>query len=85
MNREFSRSEPGAFQLKYYAPGVGNVRVGYGGPNEHEHEVLVLTERAMLDADALAAVRDAALAQEADAYRLSPALYGATAPAEQSS
>ena len=85
VNREFSRSEPGAFQLKYYAPGVGNVRVGYGGPNEDEHEVLVLIERVTLDADALAAVRDAALAQEADAYRLSPALYGATAPAEQSS
>jgi hypothetical protein len=85
VNREFSRSEPGAFQLKYYAPGVGNVRVGYGGPNEDEHEVLVLTERVTLDADALAAVRDAALALVADAYRLSPALYGATAPAEQSS
>ena len=28
--KEFSRSERGAFQLKYYAPGVGNVRVGLG-------------------------------------------------------
>src|ERR1044072_4576373 len=85
VNREFSPSEAGAFQLKDYAPGVGNARVGYGGPNEHEHEVLVLTQRVTLDADALAAVRDAALAQEADAYRLRPPLYGATAPAEQAS
>ncbi|HJX07856.1 MAG TPA: hypothetical protein VJ736_07280 [Actinomycetota bacterium] len=57
MNREFSRGEPRAFQLKYYAPGVGNVRVGWGGPNEDEHEVLVLTERVTLDADALAKAR----------------------------
>jgi hypothetical protein len=85
VNREFSRSEPGAYQLKYYAPSVGNVRVGWGGPNEDEHEVLALTERVSLDANALAEVRDAALAQDADAYRLSPALYGATAPAAPSS
>jgi hypothetical protein len=57
VNREFSRGEPRAFQLKYYAPGVGNVRVGWGGPNEDEHEVLVLTERVTLDADALAKAR----------------------------
>jgi hypothetical protein len=85
VNREFSRSEPGAFQLKYYAPGVGNVRVGWGGPNEEEREVLVLTERVMLDANTLAEVRDAALAQERDAYRLSPSVYGATPPAVQAS
>ena len=85
VNREFSRAEPGAFQLKYYAPGVGNVRVGWGGPNEDEHEILVLHERVALDADALAAVRDAALAQETDAYRLSPSVYGGTPPARQSS
>jgi hypothetical protein len=79
--KEFSRSEPGAFQLKYYAPGIGNVRVGWGGPNEEEHEVLVLTDLVMLDADALAAVRTEALAQEERAYESSPAAYGQTAPA----
>lgn len=83
VNREFSRSEPGAYQLKYYAPGVGNVRVGWGGPNEEEREVLVLTERVMLTADELAEVRAAALAQEKDAYRLSPSVYGPTPPAMQ--
>jgi hypothetical protein len=84
VTREFSRSEPGAYQLKYYAPGVGNVRVGWGGPNEEEQEVLVLTERVTLGADALGEVRDAALAQEADAYRLSPSVYGGTPPAQPS-
>jgi len=28
---EFDREEPGAIQLKYYAPGVGNTRVGFEG------------------------------------------------------
>jgi hypothetical protein len=85
VTREFSRSEPGAYQRKYYAPGVGNVRVGWGGPNEHEHEVLVLTQRVTLDAGTLADVRADALAQEADAYRMSPAVYGGTSPALQTS
>jgi hypothetical protein len=81
VNREFSRSEPGAFQLKFYAPTVGNVRVGWGGPNEEEHEVLVLTDVRMLDPDELAAARAKALAQERRAYRDSPAVYGDTTPA----
>ncbi len=80
VTKEFSRSEPGAYQLKYYAPGVGNVRVGWGGPNEDEHEVLVLTDISQLDADALAKVRAEALAQEARAYDNSTAAYGETAP-----
>ena len=83
VNKEFSRSEPGAYQLKYYAPGVGNVRVGYGGPNEEEHEVLVLTNLVQLDADGLATARDAALEQEGRGYDLSPDVYGQTEPATQ--
>jgi len=81
--KEFSRSEPGAFQLKYYAPGVGNVRVGWGGPNEDEHEVLVLTGLVQLDADGLAEARRNALEQEVRAYDLSPDVYGQTQPAVQ--
>jgi hypothetical protein len=83
VNKEFSRSEPGAFQLKYYAPGVGNVRVGWGGPNEEEHEELVLTELTLLDDDAFADVRAKALEQEARAYDMSAAAYADTAPATQ--
>jgi hypothetical protein len=83
--KEFSRSEPGAFQLKYYAAGVGNVRVGWGGPNEEEHEVLVLTDLEQLDEAALARVRSKALEQEARAYDVSAAAYGDTAPSVQRS
>ena len=80
--REYSRSEPGAYQLKYYAPGIGNVRVSWGGPNEDEHEVLVLTGLVQLEGGALADVRAKALAQEARAYEQSPGAYGETAPSE---
>ena len=33
---EFERNKPGAYQLKYYAPGVGDIRVGWQGPEEEE-------------------------------------------------
>jgi hypothetical protein len=84
VTKEFSRTEPGAYQLKYYAPGVGNVRVGWGGPNEDEHEVLVLTHVERLDAAALEALRADAMAQDARGYELSPQVYGLTEPAEAS-
>lgn len=83
VTKEFSRSEPGAFQLKYYAPGVGNVRVGWGGPNEDEHEMLVLTGLVRLDPTGLDEVRAKALEQEARGYDLSPKVYGETPPATQ--
>ena len=79
--KEFSRTEPGAFQLKYYASGIGNVRVGWGGPNEDEHEMLTLTNIAQLDAAELEEARNAALAQEARGFELSPEVYGRTQPA----
>ena len=37
---EYERDKPGAYQLKYYAPGVGDVRVGWRGPEEEEKERL---------------------------------------------
>jgi hypothetical protein len=82
VTREFSRTEPGAFQLKYYAPGVGNVRVGWGGANEDEHEVLVLIDIVHLGPEALAEVRRKVLEQERRAYDLSPGVYGRTTPSE---
>lgn len=80
VTKEFSRTEPGSYQLKYYAPGVGNIRVGWGGPNEDEHEVLVLTHIAHLNADGLASVRAKVLAQEKRAYDRRPDVYGQTSP-----
>lgn len=78
--REFERSKPDASQLKYYVRGVGNVRVAWAGANDEDHEVLALTQRRKLDAQAMARVRRQALLLERYAYRRSKAVYGRTAP-----
>jgi hypothetical protein len=75
---EFEPRFKGAFQLKYYAPGVGNIRVGWRGRNEEEREVMVLEEFFHLTSEALDAARTQVLAQEHRAYA-----YSQTAPAEQ--
>jgi hypothetical protein len=80
---EFNRDEPDAHQLKYYASGVGGVRVGWAGTNEEEQETLELVKVVHLAPDALAKVRAAALAQEARAYVTSKDVYGKTEPAQQ--
>jgi hypothetical protein len=79
---EFERTIPGAFQLKFYAPDVGNVRVGWRGPKEEEKEVLELVELVSLTPDALANVRRQALELEERAYRISKDVYGRTEPAQ---
>lgn len=77
---EFNVEEPGALQLKYFAPGVGNVAVGWSGTDETREELeLVSVER--LDAAALVDVREAALDLESHAYDISPDVYGLTEPA----
>lgn len=78
--REFERSKPNASQLKYYARGLGNVRVGWLGANDQDHEVLVLTRSQTLGAKAMASVRRQALLLERYAYERSKAVYGGTAP-----
>jgi hypothetical protein len=77
---EFNPNEPGAFQLKYYAPEVGGVRVGWRGPNEEEQEILVLTNHDVLDADGLVRLRRRVLAQDARGYDVNPDVYGQTPP-----
>lgn len=79
---EFEPESPGAFQLKYYAPGVGNVRVGWRGLMEEEREELVLIQHERLGPEAMAAVRADALALEQRAYQVSGDVYGQTAPAK---
>jgi hypothetical protein len=81
---EFSRDEPDAHQLKYYARGVGNVRVGWAGALEEEREVLELTKIEHLSPDALGRVREKVLAQDARGYVNSPDIYGQTEHAEAS-
>jgi hypothetical protein len=78
---ESSLDEPGIFQLKYYAPGVGNIRVGWRGEADSQEE-LELVEYEQLDPEALAEIRAAALELEALAYETSPDVYAQTPPAE---
>lgn len=77
---EFSMEEPDAFQLKYYAPQVGNIRVGWRGDDPSQEE-LELMEFRKLDSDALQAINNDALALEARAFEISPDIYGQTAAA----
>jgi hypothetical protein len=79
---ETSAGEPDAQQLKYYARGIGNVRVGWRGAGEKTKETLELAKVEQLDAAALAQVRTRALEMERNAYRRSPAVYAHTPPAE---
>lgn len=75
---EFNRDEPDAHQLKYYAPGVGGVRVGWAGALEKDREELLLVSVGVASADELARIRRAALEMEARAYDVSPEVYGTT-------
>jgi hypothetical protein len=81
--RETSAEEEAAdaFQLKYYAAGTGNIKVGWMGSGEKSKETLDLTKVEQLDAQELATVREKALALEKSAYRRSKNVYGRTAPA----
>ncbi|WP_374687094.1 hypothetical protein [Promineifilum sp.] len=76
---EFTLQEPGMFQLKYYAPGVGNVRVGWKGSDESQEE-LELVDIIQLDPEAMAQIREAALQLEKEANEFSPDIYGRTTP-----
>ncbi len=68
--------EKGAHELKYYAPGVGNVRVGAAGGKERE--VLVLVEVVQLAPDQLEQARARVLELDARGATVSPKLYGET-------
>jgi uncharacterized protein YbaA (DUF1428 family) len=78
---ESSLEEPDAFQLKYYAHGVGNVRVGWRGEDATQEE-LELVELTQLDPEVLAEVRRKALELEEHAYEVSEDVYAHTTPAE---
>ncbi|MGQ0607890.1 MAG: hypothetical protein ACT4OQ_05430 [Chloroflexota bacterium] len=79
---EFNPDEPNAFQLKYYARGVGNVATRWRGIDAAQEE-LELLSFAQLDRDALAEIRTEALALEAHAYEISTDVYGLTQPMVQ--
>lgn len=79
VTAEYSETEPDAFQLKYYAPGVGNIRVGWLGLDATREE-LELVELKMLNAEELAQAREQALELEARAYQVSKEVYDQTPP-----
>jgi hypothetical protein len=80
---ETSGSEPDAQQLKYFARGVGNVRVGWRGAGEKTQETLVLTKIEKLDAKALGEVRAEALKLEKSGFQRSKNTYAKTTPLER--
>jgi hypothetical protein len=81
LTDEWNPAEPGAHQRKYYARGVGNIRVGATG-EDAEGEVLVLERVRHLSAGARAWVRKEALKLDRRAYRVRADLYRHTPPAE---
>jgi hypothetical protein len=82
---EFTLDEVDSYQLKYYAPGVGNVRVGWAGSQEEEQEVLELKRVMHLSPAQLREAGLAALELEARAYAISTDVYANTQPARFSS
>jgi hypothetical protein len=73
--KESAEGEPDAEQLKYYAPGVGNVRTGWIGTGAKATENLELVKIQQLDAKALAAVGAKALQLEKSAFKRSKDVY----------
>ena len=79
--KETSEEEPGIFQLKYFARGVGNVQVGFKG-DDPSAELLELIDVMQLKGENLKEMREAALALEKAAYerRVNKKVYGQTPP-----
>jgi len=77
ITEEFNEEEPGAFQLKYYAKNVGNVRIGWRG-DDHTQETMELVEYSQLRPQEFSEVRTQALELEKRLY-----IYCTTPPAER--
>ena len=78
---ESSIAETDAFQVKYYAKGVGEVRVGWRG-SDATKENLELVQLEQLDAEELDAVRQKAFEMEQNAMQRSKEVYAMTSPLE---
>jgi len=83
--KESTQDEPDAFQLKYFARGVGNVSVGWMGEKEKSQEVLELLKVEQLDSKGLDEVREGALKLEKSAYDNSNNVYAHTPAIEHAS
>jgi hypothetical protein len=83
LTQEWDEADPAAKQLKYYAPDVGNIKIGWSGQDE-EKETMVLTRFSRLDAGGLAQAREEATKLEQSAYKVLKDLFGKTEPAVHS-
>jgi hypothetical protein len=71
----------GGHQLKYYAPGVGSIKVAaVGGVNA---EGLTLVSKSTLNPAAFARIRAAVIAQDRRGYRVAKRVYAHTPPVER--
>jgi hypothetical protein len=77
--KESAAGEKDAAQLKYYAPGVGNIHTGWLGEAASVTENLELVKIEQLAPEELRKVRMKALRLESDAYRRSKDVYAKTA------
>jgi hypothetical protein len=77
---EFNSKEPDK-KLKYYARGVGSVRVGWRG-EPVEQETMELIKFVQLSSDEMAKIREEALKLEKSAYKISKDVYAHTKPSE---
>jgi hypothetical protein len=82
---ETSISEPDAEQLKYFARGVGNIRVGWRGEGEQTQENLELVELSELVLYGMDEARSAALELEKHAYEVGNEIYSKTEPIKHNS
>ena len=76
VTEEYSDQETTGFQTKSYAPGVGNIRIGFVG-HDPEAETLTLTRIRHLDRRAIAHMHKEVAALDARAR-----MYGETRPLE---
>jgi hypothetical protein len=85
VTKESHPSEPGVFQTKFYARGVGNIKIGYLGDKDPEREELDLVTFEQLDEDGLAQLREDVRELEKRAYKFesSKEVYSQTEPATQ--
>ncbi|HVF09097.1 MAG TPA: hypothetical protein VNC60_11010 [Actinomycetota bacterium] len=81
ITEEFEPSKPGAWQLKYYAPGVGNIAVGWRGRNDEDHEVLEMVGYRTLTPAQMELVHERVRMLDEHAFRRIAA-YAATTPVE---
>jgi hypothetical protein len=78
---ESSKEEPNAHQLKFYARGIGCIRVGWRGEVTDQEDLQLLRVEELSDEE-LAKARAESLKLEKRAYEISKDVYGETAPSE---